>query len=158
LQTIEKNRVQYLQKIINIISNYYTGVNDLHVIERPNTNFTLNTATESLALYLEAKEKKSPSYILDKLYIQYLETEFRNDILMYDRYLKLMLLNPAPHHEINEVAALLNPMQLAIKINFERYVNQFENETNTKIENPDNTVEKINSYFIKYYNNESISN
>ena len=111
------------------------------------------TPTESKQVYIESKNAGVPNYQLDKLYLDYLRAEYYNDPTSFEREKKIMLLIPMPHHNIIDVVSILNPIELEIKKNIEKYIERYEAENNSIVADE---IESINEKLIQYAN-ESIS-
>lgn len=156
LKSIDRNKCLVIEKIITLLGSFYFQNQFKNVICRPATSYIINSGSESLMVYFEAKKNKANNVILDKLYKDYLASEFQNDILSFERYTKLLAVNPSPHNEITELTNILNEYQKTIKINFERYINMFEIEIGA-IELPENTISKIYDYIYKLAKKDSES-
>lgn len=101
------------------------------------TEFYLTTASELRARYAKAKEQGASDAELDALARKIIETEYRNDPMQLQRMTILSELEPYRHLTREELLALnerglLDPADLAVKLNFSAYVARFERE-NTNV-------------------------
>ncbi len=130
LLEIERNRAKVKERILNLMGIVIAGERFEGVIIRPATQFVLTSSNEAYQIYLNSKQDNSPEYQLDNLYKNYLLAEYENDIAEFEKQVKLLLVNPAPHQTIIEAqnAAILTDVELTLKKNFERYIARFESE------------------------------
>ena len=128
LENIDKNRVIVETFIYDIYGNYYFPDKYEKTEITSSNQYILTNSGEARQIYIEAKNAKLANYQLDKLYLEYLDSEFENNIYEKQRQRVLMLLNPLPHLDILDAQNLLAPFELIIKKNFERYIYLYENE------------------------------
>ncbi len=135
LLEIERNRAKVKERILNLMGAVIAGDKFNGVIIRPATQFVLTSSSEAYKLYTNAKKENAPEYQLDNLYKNYLLAEYENDIAEFEKQVKLLLVNPAPHQTILEAqkAAILTDVELTLKKNFERYIARFVSENETVV-------------------------
>ena len=103
------------------------------------TEFYVFTSKELHDKYDQAKKSGASNAELDAITDQILEVEYRNNPLLLQRMLILRQLEPCRHKTLAEVmslynAGLLNPRQVAIKVNFSNLIDRFERENINIIE------------------------
>jgi hypothetical protein len=99
------------------------------------TSFYFMTAQELLNLYKSAKDLGASDTYLDSVQEQIIETQHRNNPIELNRAKVIMELEPYRHMTKAEVLTLnsaspeiVNPVDLAIKMNFSNFIKRFERE------------------------------
>jgi hypothetical protein len=97
------------------------------------TEFYLTTVSELRVRYARAKEQGASDAELDALARKIIETEYRNDPQQLQRMTILSELEPYRHLTREELLTLnerglVDPADLAVKLNFSAYVARFERE------------------------------
>jgi ssDNA-binding Zn-finger/Zn-ribbon topoisomerase 1 len=90
-------------------------------------NFIIDTPSAALTRYKEAKEKGLNTNILNHLLKQYFLSEFANNDRGYQIAIKLMNVEPFPHHTIDEVMQFARDEDKAAKVYYEAWLSETEN-------------------------------
>jgi hypothetical protein len=90
--------------------------------------YLIETPDQLKKSYTEVSNLTDNMVLLDVIFDQYLESEFRDNDQMYVLYKKLLALDPFPHMTVDQVILLNNPNKLNQKI----YVNEFKNSVDMK--------------------------
>jgi hypothetical protein len=162
LKEVAKNEKIVEEEIIRLIGKLQFGDAFKNVIIKEPTEYILNTGTEAMALYLEAKGRAAPNAILDSLYTEYLDAKFENNETELIKFSKLFIIEPFPHNTLLEISKdIATDIEFTVKKNFEKYIVRYEVENKTRIYLPENTIEKISTQFnewAKIENDENTSN
>jgi len=155
LRMIEHNKAEWQTAIINLFGQSMFESSFKGVIITPDTQFIMLTPTESRQVYLESKKASSPNYQLDKLYNDYLLSEYESDPISLEKNKIIVLLTPLPHLNIIEAWDMLTPEEKIIKKNLEKFIFRYENEENKSIlivMEDGKMIKEINDKFIEYAN------
>jgi hypothetical protein len=146
LRRIENNRVAFKRAIISLIGK--RSFDDFNgVIITPNEQFLMLTPTENRALYLESKKGLASDPQLDKIWDDYLISEYENNPIELERQRKIKLLTPLFHYTLIEAKDLLTPSELDIKKNLDKYIHKFESEgKNILTSEVDEIIKAFESY------------
>jgi len=151
LRRIEQNRVAFKRAIISLIGK--RSFDDFGgVIISPNEQFIMLSPTENRALYLESKKGLASDPQLDKIWDDYLVSEYENNPIELERQRKIKLLTPLFHYTILEAKDILTLDELDVKKNLDKYIHTFEL---TKGNILTYTVEEINKEFKTYKINDN---
>ena len=139
--------------IISLIAIALFKDNFKSVNINPPNQFILATSSEALQKYLDAKKDNASNHILNKLYIDYLNSEYEQNPVQFERQKMIMLLNPEPHKDLNEVNGLLNENEIFIKKNLTELIYMYENSGKILAENKLQDIKKEFLTYKKEYEN-----
>jgi hypothetical protein len=146
LRAIEKNKAKWQTAIINLFGGaMFESFQGVFIT--PATQFLIATPTEARQVYLESKKADSSEEQLNKLWVDYLETEYQNDPISLDRHLVIMLLVPMFHFDLPEAWKYLTEIERLIKKNFDNYLYRYETENKENIVVAKDQPEKINEIY-----------
>jgi hypothetical protein len=149
LREISRNEVIVREGLINLVGKYLFGANFKGVIIKPPTEFLLTTGAEAQKIYLDSKNEGAANNMLNKLYNDYLESEFENNPQLLSKNKKLFTVEPFPHNTLLEIKDIANEIEFTIKKNFEKYIVRYEQKYK-RIYLKENTVEKIANQFYEW--------
>lgn len=135
LRSLKVNFELAQQFVLETLARLKYGNSFKGVVVNLGTDFYLFSKTELLKMYQGAKTAGVSDIILDNLFYQILEVEHKNNPIEFERALTLMHLEPFRHLTKTEVlnlynqnAGLVDPDELAIKLNFPNFIDRFERE------------------------------
>lgn len=146
LMIISDNKILVEQEIINLVGKLNYGSAFKGVTIKAPTQYILNTGTQAMSVYLEAKKNLASDELLNQLYKEYLESEYENNEQELIKNQKLFVVDPFPHNTLLEINDISSAIEFTVKKNMLKYTVRYENEFN-RIYLPENTIEKISEQF-----------
>ena len=155
LKKMSENAALVEKALTDLLGDYYLRNGYQGSIIIYGTKYEHKSSDEIWEMYINAKTKGAPEHLLDKLLLDYYDSEYSSQPEMKQRMINIFKVTPFPH---NTIQNMFNPRgdEIIIKKNLMEFIDRFEREVMAMhLAEPDDIRDKFQKY-VKEFPSESI--
>jgi hypothetical protein len=152
---MSENAALVEKTLTDLLGDFYLGGSYEGSIIIYGTKYEHKTSDEVWEMYIAAKTKGAPEHLLDKLLLDYYDSEYSSQPEMKQRMINIFKVTPFPH---NTMMNMFNPRgdEIIIKKNLMEFLDRYEKEVMPiHLSNPEDIKDKFQEY-VKEFPSESV--